>query len=127
MSLVIKLVRHGESLANVGDLDPTVVGDHTIGLTDLGKIQARQAGERIGKDYLAGAPKGADAALDSACTCVSAALATQFSQSVVDFLGEQLAAADPSAAAAAATPEQDAAGQAAEQVMGQCLAPAMAG
>ncbi len=73
------------------------------------------------KDYLAGAPKGADAALDATCTCVSAALASQFSQPVVDFLGEQLAAADPSAGAAAATPEQDAAGQAAEQAMAQCL------
>ena len=76
------------------------------------------------KEYLAGAPKGADAALDATCSCVSGALATQFSQPVVDFLGQQLAAADPSAGAAAATPEQDAAGQAAEQAMAQCLASA---
>src|SRR4051812_2706720 len=55
MSLVIKLVRHGESLANVGELDPAVVGDHTIGLTQRGKAQARAAGEAVGKDYLTGA------------------------------------------------------------------------
>lgn len=76
------------------------------------------------KDYLASAPKGADAALDAACTCVSASLSAQFSQPIVDFLGEQLAAADPSALASAATPEQDAAGKVAEQAMGQCLASA---
>ena len=76
------------------------------------------------RDYLAGAAKGADAAVDAACSCVSDELSIRFSQPVVDFLGEQLAAADPSAGAAAATEEQDAAGQAAEQVMAQCLASA---
>jgi broad specificity phosphatase PhoE len=55
MSLVIKLVRHGESFANVGHRDPADVGDHTIGLTDLGKAQARQAGRALGVAFLEGA------------------------------------------------------------------------
>lgn len=78
------------------------------------------------KGYLASAPGGAEAALDKACGCVSTSLASQFSQSIVDFLGEQLAAADPSALASKATAEQDAAGTTAEQIMGQCLASATA-
>lgn len=52
MPLVIKLVRHGESLANVGALDPAEVGDHTIGLTPLGKEQARAAGQSLGAAFL---------------------------------------------------------------------------
>ena len=55
MSLTIKLVRHGESLANVGALDPAVVGDHTIGLTALGHEQARAAGRLLGSEFLDGA------------------------------------------------------------------------
>src|SRR5947209_993399 len=55
MSLVIKLVRHGESLANVGEADPAEVGDHTIPLTERGVEQARDAGRRVGADYLEGA------------------------------------------------------------------------
>lgn len=51
----IKLVRHGESLANVGALNAQEVGDHTIALTPLGEEQARRAGERIGPDFLRGA------------------------------------------------------------------------
>jgi broad specificity phosphatase PhoE len=53
--MLIKLVRHGESLANVGALDATKVGDHTIGLTDRGKCQAHLAGQRLGADFLRGA------------------------------------------------------------------------
>jgi broad specificity phosphatase PhoE len=55
MSLLIKLVRHGESLANVGTLNPAEVGDHTIGLTPRGQEQARRAGQRLGPDFLDGA------------------------------------------------------------------------
>ncbi len=51
----IKLIRHGESLANVGLLKPAEVGDHTIGLTPLGERQAHAAGERVGAGFLAGA------------------------------------------------------------------------
>jgi len=53
--MLIKLVRHGESLANVGALNPAEVGDHTIGLTPLGREQARRAGQRISPDLLDGA------------------------------------------------------------------------
>ncbi len=48
----IKLVRHGESFANVGALNPAEVGDHTIGLTPLGNEQARGAGQRVGAAFL---------------------------------------------------------------------------
>jgi broad specificity phosphatase PhoE len=53
--MLIKLVRHGESFANVGTQDPREVGDHTIGLTEKGKSQARKAGECLGADFLRGA------------------------------------------------------------------------
>jgi broad specificity phosphatase PhoE len=55
MPLVIKLVRHGQSLANTGEANPAEVGDHTIGLTALGKEQARQAGGILGASFLTGA------------------------------------------------------------------------
>ena len=55
MSLVIKLVRHGESLGNVGALNFAEVGDHTIGLTPLGKEQAFRTGEKIGSLFIDGA------------------------------------------------------------------------
>lgn len=113
-----------------------VVGEPTTGMVevpdpnrvapDMAGFDANcRASTRL-KAYLASAAGGADAALDKACGCVSASLAGQFSQSIVDFLGEQLAAADPSALASTATEEQDAAGTAAEQIMGQCLASASA-
>lgn len=50
--MLIKLVRHGESLANVGTLNPAECGDHAVGLTSLGKDQARRAGQCIGSDFL---------------------------------------------------------------------------
>jgi broad specificity phosphatase PhoE len=53
--MLIKLVRHGESQANVGEEDALKVGDHTIRLTERGKRQAREAGQRIGADFLKGA------------------------------------------------------------------------
>lgn len=48
----IKLVRHGQSMANIGLVDAAAVGDHAIQLTDTGHAQARAAGARIGRDYL---------------------------------------------------------------------------
>ncbi len=51
----IKLIRHGESLANTKELIPAEVGDHTIGLTQLGWDQARRAGHDIGADYISDA------------------------------------------------------------------------
>jgi broad specificity phosphatase PhoE len=53
--MLIKLVRHGESLANVGILDPCKVGDHTIGLTAIGKEQAHRAGHCLGAAFIQGA------------------------------------------------------------------------
>jgi broad specificity phosphatase PhoE len=55
LSLIIKLVRHGESLGNVGAVNSADVGDHTIGLTPLGKEQAFQAGARVGSQFIDGA------------------------------------------------------------------------
>ncbi len=52
MSLTIKLVRHGESLANVGHVVSKDVGDHTIGLTERGHQQARAVGASLGRGYL---------------------------------------------------------------------------
>ncbi len=116
----------GKCLADVTGAAAAETSDAARVAPDMAGFDANcRASTRL-KDYLAGAPKGADAALESACGCVSAELGVRFSQQVVDFLGEQLAAADPSATAAAATPEQEEAGQAAEQVMGQCLAAATA-
>jgi broad specificity phosphatase PhoE len=55
MSLLIKLVRHGESLANVGTVMAHEVGDHTFGLTPLGREQAKRAGKTIGAAFFKGA------------------------------------------------------------------------
>jgi broad specificity phosphatase PhoE len=52
LSMLIKLVRHGQSLANVGALNPAEVGEHTIGLTPLGKDQPHQAGQCLGPAFL---------------------------------------------------------------------------
>jgi broad specificity phosphatase PhoE len=53
--MLIRLVRHGESLANVGTVIPAEVGDHSIALTTKGTQQAREAGEHIGAGFLKGA------------------------------------------------------------------------
>jgi broad specificity phosphatase PhoE len=52
--LTIKLVRHGESEANIGKVTSQDVGDHEIALSDLGHEQARAAGRSIGRAYLSG-------------------------------------------------------------------------
>ena len=52
--LTIKLIRHGQSRANVGEVDAKDVGDHTISLTEAGEAQARKAGATLGRDYLDG-------------------------------------------------------------------------
>ena len=53
--LSIKLVRHGQSAANVGLVDARDVGDHAIELTADGHRQAAVAGAAIGKEFLTGA------------------------------------------------------------------------
>ncbi len=53
--LLIKLVRHGQSAANVQEFDPQKAGDFRALLTPLGEQQARRAGGEIGADFLRGA------------------------------------------------------------------------
>ncbi len=53
--LVIKLVRHGQSLANVDAFDPQKHGDFRTPLSPLGLIQARDAGRAVGADFVRGA------------------------------------------------------------------------
>jgi broad specificity phosphatase PhoE len=55
MGLVIKLVRHGQSKANTGEVVPADVGDHTIELTPRGHEQAINAGRILGRDFVSGA------------------------------------------------------------------------
>jgi len=50
--MLIKLIRHGLSMANVGETNPAESGDHAVGLTDRGREQARQAGRALGGDFL---------------------------------------------------------------------------
>jgi broad specificity phosphatase PhoE len=51
--MLIKLIRHGESMSNVGNVNPAEAGDHGIGLTPLGKDQALSAGQCLGADFMA--------------------------------------------------------------------------
>ena len=53
--LTIKLVRHGQSRANVGEVDAKDVGDHTISLTEAGHAHARDTGATLGRAWLEGA------------------------------------------------------------------------
>lgn len=50
--MIIKLVRHGESEANVADPAQPPAADHLVPLTPRGVEQARQAGRTLGSDYL---------------------------------------------------------------------------
>ncbi|MFT3710687.1 MAG: histidine phosphatase family protein [Archangium sp.] len=52
MALTIKLVRHGQSRANVGEVEARDVGDHNIELTEQGREQARAVGGTLGAAYL---------------------------------------------------------------------------
>lgn len=53
--MIIKLVRHGQSMSNTGEVRSHEVGDHTVALTQRGHEQAREAGRRIGPAFLDGA------------------------------------------------------------------------
>jgi broad specificity phosphatase PhoE len=53
--MIIKLVRHGESLANTGEMSPEHVGDHRIPLSRRGRGQARAAGSALTARFIAGA------------------------------------------------------------------------
>ena len=50
--MILKLIRHGQSQANTGEVSPQEVGDHTVSLTEKGHAQARAAGELIGETFL---------------------------------------------------------------------------
>ncbi len=52
MTLTIKLVRHGESEANTGRVDPLLVGDYMVPISEVGKTQALAAGVDIGADFI---------------------------------------------------------------------------
>ncbi|MDB4941083.1 MAG: phosphoglycerate mutase family domain containing protein [Labilithrix sp.] len=52
--LTIKLVRHGESEQNIGKVTTYDVGDHAVALSERGHEQARDAGRRIGREFLDG-------------------------------------------------------------------------
>lgn len=54
-SLVLKLVRHGQSTANTAEFDPQLHGDFRAPLTALGHEQALAAGREIGREFLDGA------------------------------------------------------------------------
>jgi broad specificity phosphatase PhoE len=51
MTLSIKLVRHGESQANIGQVHSRDVGDHLIELTPRGVEQAQNIGRSIGAAF----------------------------------------------------------------------------
>jgi broad specificity phosphatase PhoE len=50
--MILKLVRHGQSKANTGELRTEEFGDHRIPLTELGHEQARRAGNAIGAEFI---------------------------------------------------------------------------
>ena len=50
--MIIKLIRHGESEANTGKMDPFKQKDASIPLSDLGNEQAKNAGALIGKNFI---------------------------------------------------------------------------
>ncbi len=50
--MLIKLVRHGESLANIADDAPLSIPDYQVPLTAKGIAQARDAGARLGATFL---------------------------------------------------------------------------
>jgi broad specificity phosphatase PhoE len=51
--LVIRLVRHGESAANIGKYDPQNEPDFLVPLTERGHAQARAVGATLGRETLA--------------------------------------------------------------------------
>jgi broad specificity phosphatase PhoE len=52
MHVTIKLVRHGESEANINKVLAHEIGDHAVQLSERGEEQARQAGALIGPEFL---------------------------------------------------------------------------
>ena len=50
--MIIKLVRHGESQANIAEFRQISVADHLVPLTEKGFEQAKQVGVKLGSSYL---------------------------------------------------------------------------
>ncbi len=50
--MIIKLVRHGESQANIAESGQISVADHLVPLTEKGFEQAKQAGVKLGSSFL---------------------------------------------------------------------------
>ncbi|MGK7920212.1 MAG: histidine phosphatase family protein [Trichodesmium sp.] len=50
--MIIKLVRHGESQANIAESGQISVADHLVKLTEKGFEQAKQAGVKLGSSFL---------------------------------------------------------------------------
>lgn len=50
--MIIKLIRHGQSESNTGSVLTHHVGDHKIHLTQEGISQAKEVGEKIGKEFI---------------------------------------------------------------------------
>ena len=50
--MIIKLVRHGESQANVANTTQSSTTDHLVSLTPRGFDQARGVGRTLGGSYL---------------------------------------------------------------------------
>lgn len=50
--MLIKLVRHGQSVANIGTLTAQDVGDSQIELTPTGHEQAELAGRQLGREFI---------------------------------------------------------------------------
>jgi broad specificity phosphatase PhoE len=50
--MLIRLVRHGQSVANVGELSAQDVGDSQIELTERGHAQAELAGRTLGGEFV---------------------------------------------------------------------------
>ena len=50
--MIIKLIRHGQSLSNTGVVKPHEVGDAYIALSELSKHQARSAGMQVGNEFI---------------------------------------------------------------------------
>lgn len=50
--MIIKLVRHGESMQQTGEMNATVVGDHRVPLSAEGFKQAREVGKNIGAEFI---------------------------------------------------------------------------
>ena len=50
--MFIRLIRHGQSQSNTGEVVATEIGDHRVALTEHGHAQARRVGAELGREVL---------------------------------------------------------------------------